>query len=101
MQKSLIVAVAVAVGLGASTVPALTSLVHAEGMASEGKAAMKDTGKSLTEATGKLQTDANKTKEDAKALDIEKAKTGAGQVKEDVKGLKESAKGTMSNPLGK
>ena len=66
MQKSLIVAVAVVVGLGASTAPALTSLVHAEGMASEGKAGMKDTGKSLTEATGKLQTDANKTKDDAR-----------------------------------
>ena len=101
MQKSLIVAVAVVVGLGASTAPALTSLVHAEGMASEGKAVMKDTGKSLTEATGKLQTDANKTKEDAKALDIEKAKKGTGEVKEDVKGLTESAKGTMANPLGK
>ncbi len=33
-------------------------------------------------------------------LDLEKTEQGAGQVKEDVKGLKESAKGTLTNPLG-
>ena len=101
MQTSLIVAVVVAVGLGASAVPTLTSLAYAEGMVSEGKEAVKATGKPLTEATSKLKTDASKTKEDAKALDIEKTKKGTGEVKEDVKGLTESAKGTMANPLGK
>jgi len=101
MQKSLIIAVAVAVGLGASAVPALTSVAHAEGMMSEGKGAMQGTGKSLTETTGKLKTDASKTTEDAKALDIQKAKAGTGQVKEDVKGVKESGKEMMANPLGK
>lgn len=100
MKTSLLVAIAVAVGLGAQTVPALLPSAHAEGLVSEGKEAMKGTGKSLTEATGKLKTDAGKTKDDAKALDIEKTKQGAGQVKEDVKGLKESAKGTLTNPLG-
>ena len=101
MQKSLIVAVAVAVGLGASALPALTSLAHAEGMMPEGQKAVGGTAKSLTEATDKLKTDASKTKEDATALDIEKAKTGTGQVKEDAKGLMESGKGTMANPLRK
>ncbi|MBI4003017.1 MAG: hypothetical protein HY348_14700, partial [Nitrospira defluvii] len=91
----------VATGLGASSVPSLLSSAHAEGLVAEGKEAMKGTGKSLTDATGKLKTDATKTKDDAKALDIEKTKKGAGDVKEDVKGLKESAKGTMANPLGK
>jgi hypothetical protein len=70
-------------------------------MVSEGKDAVKATGMPLTEATSKLKTDASKTKDDAKALDIEKTKKGTGEVKEDVKGLTESAKGTMANPLGK
>jgi hypothetical protein len=99
MQKSLIVAVAVAVGLGASAL--LTSLAYAEGMMPGGQKAVGGTATSLTEATDKLKTDASKTKEDATALDIEKAKTGTGQVKEDAKGVKESGKRTMANPLGK
>lgn len=100
MKTSSLVAVAVAVGLGVSTISLPLSSAHAEGMATEGKEAMKGAGKSLTEATGKLKTDATKTKDDAKALDIEKTKQGVGQVKEDVKGLKESAKDTLTNPLG-
>ena len=72
MQTSLIVAVAIAVGLGASAVPSLLSSAHAEGMVSESKEAMKGAGTSLTDATGKLKTDATKTKDDAKALDLEK-----------------------------
>lgn len=101
MQTSLIVAVAIAVGLGASAVPSLLSSAHAEGMVSESKEAMKGAGTSLTDATGKLKTDATKTKDDAKALDLEKTKKGAGDVKEDVKGLKDNAKGMMTNPMGK
>jgi len=101
MQKSLIVAIAVAAGLGASSVSSFLPSAHAEGLVAEGKEAMKGTGKSLTEATGKLKTDASQTKEDVKKLDLEKSKQGVGQVKEDVKGVKESAKGTLTNPLGK
>lgn len=63
--------------------------------------AMKGTGKSLTEATGKLKTDATQTKEDAKKLDLGKTKQGVGQAKGDVKDMKEGAKGTLTNPLGK
>ncbi len=101
MQKSVIVALAVAAGLGASSVSSFLPSAHADGLVTEGKEAMKGTGKSLTEATGKLKTDATQTREDAKKLDLEKTKQGAGQVKEDVKGVKESAKGTLTNPLGK
>ena len=101
MQASLLVAIAVAVGLGASSVPSLLSSAHAEGMATESKEAMKSSGTSLTDATGKLKTDATKTKDDAKALDFEKTKKGAGDVKEDVKGLRDNAKGMMTNPMGK
>jgi len=97
----MIVAIAVSVGLGASSVPSLMSSAQAEDKVLEGKEAMKGTGNSMTEATGKLKADANKTKDSAKALDIEKTKKGAGDVKEDVKGLKDSSKGMMTNPLGK
>ena len=101
MQKSLIVAIAVTAGLGASSVLSFLPSAHADGMVAVGKEAMKGTGKSLTEASGKLKTDATQTKEDAKKLDLEKTKQGAGQVKEDVKGIKEGAKGALTNPLGK
>lgn len=101
MRTSLFIAVAVAVGLGASSVPALMPSAHAEGTVPESKEAPKGTGSSLSDATGKLKTDAMKTKDDAKALDLEKTKKGAGDVKDDVKGLKDNAKGMMTNPLGK
>jgi len=54
------------------------SSAYAEGLISEGKEAIKGPGKSLTEATGKLKTDAGKTKDDAKKLDIDKTKQGVG-----------------------
>ena len=101
MQKSLIVAIAVAAGLGASSVSSFLPSALADGLVAEGKEAMKGTGKSLTEATGKLKTDASQTKEDVKKLDLEKSKQGVGQVKGDVKDIKEGAKGTLTNPLGK
>lgn len=101
MQKSVIVALAVALGLGASSVSSYLALAHADGLIIEGKEAMKGTGKSLTEATGKLKTDATQTKEDAKKLDLDKTKQGVGQVKGDVKDIKEGAKGALTNPLGK
>ena len=65
MQKSLIVAIAVAAGLGASSVLSFLPSALADGLVAEGKEAMKGTGKSLTEATGKLKTDATPTKDDA------------------------------------
>jgi len=100
IQTSSIVAIAVAVGLGASSVPSLLSSAHAVGMVSEGKEAMKGSGTSLTDTTGKLKTDVTKTKDDAKALDLEKTRKGVGDVKEDVKRLKDNAKGMMTNPMG-
>ncbi|MBS0170863.1 MAG: hypothetical protein JSR62_10960 [Nitrospira sp.] len=101
MQKSLIVAIAVAAGLGASSVSSYLSLAYADGLVAEGKEAMKGAGQSLTDATGKLKTDATQTKDDAKKLDLEKTKQGVGQVKGDVKDIKEGAKGALTNPLGK
>lgn len=101
MQKSLIVAIAVAAGLGAGSVSSSLPLAYADGLVAEGKEAMKGAGQSLTDATGKLKTDATQTKDDAKKLDLEKTKQGVGQVKGDVKDMKEGAKGALTNPLGK
>jgi uncharacterized protein YjbJ (UPF0337 family) len=56
---------------------------------------------SIKEATGQLKTDAGKTKDDVKAIEVNKAQQDAGQVNKDVQGLKESAKDMVTNPLGK
>ncbi|MBS0161813.1 MAG: hypothetical protein JSR64_04255 [Nitrospira sp.] len=101
MKKSFIVAIAVAAGLSAGSVSSVLPVAHADGLVAESKEAMKGTGTSLTEATGKLKTDATQTKEDAKKLDLDKTKQGVGQVKGDVKEIKEGAKGALANPLGK
>jgi hypothetical protein len=79
----------------------LISSAWAEDKVIEGKDAMKGTGKSLTETTGKLKSDAGQTKDAAKAFDLEKTKKGAGDVKDDVKDLKGGAKDMMTSPLGK
>lgn len=77
IQTSPILAIAVAVGLGASSVHSLVSSAHAVGMVSEGKEAMKGSGTSLTDTTGKLKTDVTKTKDDARALDLERTRARA------------------------
>lgn len=100
MHRSWLAIAAMVVWLATGGVPALMAPAQAEGMAAEGKDAMKGTGKSVTESAGKLKTDATKTAEDAKALDLEKTKQGTGQVKQDAKDLKDSAKDTMKNPMG-
>jgi hypothetical protein len=56
---------------------------------------------SIQGTVGQLKTDTIKTKDDVKALDVNKASQDTGQVKQDVQGLKDSAKGMLSNPLGK
>ena len=100
MRTSLIVAMAISIGLSAHTVPAFLSSAHAENPVSDSKDAMKSTSKSLTDVTGKLKTDAGQTKDSAKALDLEKTKKGAGDVKGDAKGIIDSSKGMMTNPMG-
>ena len=56
---------------------------------------------SIGEATGQLKTDTSKTKDDVKAMDVNKAQQDGGQVKKDVQGLEDTAKGRMTNPFGK
>ena len=137
MQRSLLVAAMAAIALSLSSIPALQPVVHAEGMASDTKAAAKETGKSLegmasdtkeaakgtgktlegaasdtkeaakgtgkslTEKVGKVKTDAGKTKDSAKALDLQGTAEGAGQTKQGVQDVRDSATDLMKNPLGK
>ena len=101
MQKGSIIAVAIVISFSVIISPVFMSSASAEDKVIDGKDAMNGTGKSLTEAAGQLRSDANQTKEAAKALDLEKTKKGAGDVKEDVKGLKGSAKDMITSPMGK
>ena len=55
----------------------------------------------MNEAGGRLKTDTGKTKDDVKAMDVNKAKQDVGQVNTDVQGLKESVKEMPGNPFGK
>ena len=101
MRTALIIGGAILLSVSIVTSPILMSSAWAEDEMMEGKDAMKGTGKSLTETTGKLKSDAGQTKDAAKALDLEKTKKGAGDVKEDVQDLKGSAKDMMTSPMGK
>jgi hypothetical protein len=105
--------------LSLNSIPALQPVVHAQGVASDAteaaketgkslegvasstKEAAKGTGKSLTDTVGKVKTDANKTKDSAKTLDLMGTAEGAGQTKQDVKDLSDSANDLMKNPFGK
>ena len=103
MRPSFIVAVVIATAVGISVTPILHSPVWAQGMPSVpgGQGAKTGAQTSIKEATGQLKTDTNKTKEDVKAMDVNKAKQDVGQVNKDVQGLKDSAKDMLTNPLGK
>jgi hypothetical protein len=97
MHTSIIAAMAISLGL--SSAPALTSSAPADGPVLEGKETVK--GKSLKEATDKIKTDAGKAKDDIKAMDLKGTKQDAGNVKEDAMSLKDSAEGMMKKPFGK
>jgi hypothetical protein len=101
MHKASIIGIAIVVGFSVVTSSMLITSAWAEDKVTEGKDATKGSGKSLMETTEKLKSDAGQTKDAAKALDLEKTKKGAGDVKEDVKDLKGSAKDMMTSPLGK
>ena len=101
MRPSFIVAVVIATAVGISVTPILHSLVWAQGVPPVGQGAKPGAPMSIKEATGQLKTDAGKTKDDVKAIDVNKATQDAGQVNKDVQGLKESATDMVTNPLGK
>jgi uncharacterized protein YjbJ (UPF0337 family) len=109
MRLSSIIAVVIGTAVGLSATTSLHCPVWAQTMPPSGPQTMPPTGQgpkpgarqSITEATGQLKTDTGKTTDDVKAMDVNKAKQDSGQVKEDVQGLKESTKDTLTNPFGK
>jgi uncharacterized protein YjbJ (UPF0337 family) len=109
MRLSSLIAVVIGTAVGLSATTSLHCPVWAQAMPPSGPQAMPPSGQgakpgaqqSITEATGQLKTDTGKTTDDVKAMDVNKAKQDAGQVKTDAQGLKDSAKGTLTNPFGK
>jgi hypothetical protein len=86
-------------GIASDTKEATTKSL--QGAVSDTKEAVKGTGKSFMDKAGKVKTDANKTKDSAKSLDLMGTTQGAGQTKQDLKDLKDSATDMMKNPFGK
>ncbi|HXC66462.1 MAG TPA: hypothetical protein VN638_03525 [Nitrospiraceae bacterium] len=94
-----IIVLGTAVGLGA--LASLQCPVWAQGLPPAMQGTKPAAPQSIQGAAGQLKTDSIKTKDDVKALDVNKASQDTGQVKQDVQGLKESTKGMLSNPMGK
>ena len=137
MNRSLFLAAIAAMALSMGSLPALQQAVHAEGMASDAKAATqgtaktlegnasdtkeaikgtgksiegaatdskeaaKSTNKSITEKVGKVKTDAGKTTDSAKSLDLMGTTQGAGDTKQGAQDVHDTAKEMMKNPFGK
>lgn len=104
MRQSSVATIVIASALSISAALILQAPVAAQGVPPGGQATKPPTptpSPSIKGAVGQIKTDTGKTTEDVKALDVNKAKQDAGQVKKDVQGLEDSAKGMLSNPLGK
>ena len=127
MSRLMLLAVMAAVALSLSSVPVLQLSAHAEGMASDSKAAAKGTASdtkeadtksgqgavsdsrtattgtdpSLMDKAGKVKTDAGKTKDSATSPDLSGTSQGASDTKQSGKVLKDSATDVMKNPFGK
>ena len=81
---SFIVAVVIATAVGISVTLILRSPVGAQGVPPGDQGAKTGAPTSMKEAAGRLKTDTGKTKDDAKAMDVNKAKQNVGQVNADV-----------------
>jgi len=101
MRPSFMLAVMLATAVGISVISILYSPVWAQGMPPSGQGAKTGVPTSIKEAAGQLKTDTGKTKDDVKAMDVNKATQDVGQVKQDVQGLKDSVKDMPTNPFGK
>ena len=104
MRQSSVDMIVLAVALSISAALLLQSPVSAQGVPPGSQGTKPPTStppSSVKGAVGQIKTDTGKTTEDVKALDVNKAQQDAGQVKKDVQGLEDSAKSTLSNPLGK
>ena len=109
MRLSSIIAVVIGTAVGLSATTSLHCPVWAQGVPPTGQTATPNAQPSakpgvqpsIKDTAGQLKTDTGKTTDDVKAMDVNKAKQDAGQVKEDVQGLKESTKDMLTNPLGR
>lgn len=101
MRHAFIVAVVIATAVGISITPILLSPVLAQGLPSGSQGAKPAAPPSLQQSTGQLKTDAGKTKDDVKAMNVMKTQQDAGQVKKDATDVQNSAKDLLTNPLGK
>lgn len=101
MRTSSMVMILTAISFTASASFMLQSPV----LAQEGSAINQSTklspSPSIKESVAQIKTDTGKTTDGVKALDLKKTQQGAGLVKKDVQDLQDSAKGMLSNPLGK
>ena len=95
MRPSFIVAGVLATLASLSVTPTLHSLAWAQGVPPTGQTATPNAmprakpgvQPSIKDTAGKLKTDTGKTTDDVKAMDVNKAKQDAGQVKTDAQGL--------------
>ena len=87
--------------VGLSALASLHAPVWAQGVPPSVQETKPTAPQSIQGAVGQLKTDTIKTKDDVKALDVNKASQDTGQVKQDMQGLKESTKGMPSNLMGK
>jgi hypothetical protein len=109
MRLSSIIAIVIGTAVGLSATTSLYCPVWAQATLPSGPQATPPSGQgakpgaqqSIKDATVQLKTDTGKTTDDVKAMDVNKAKQDADQVKTDAQGLEDSAKGMLTNPFGK
>ena len=82
-----------------------TFMVQSHALAQGGSTSSQSTqpspSPSIKESVGQIKTDTSKTADGVKGLNLQKTQQSAGEVKKDVQGLEDSAKGKLSNPFGK
>ena len=101
MRTSSVVMILTAIAFTASATLMLQSPVLAQGGSTSSQSTKLSPSPSMKESVAQIKTDTGKTTDGVKALDLKKTQQGAGLVKKDVQDLQDSAKGMLSNPLGK
>ncbi|MGC4096276.1 MAG: hypothetical protein QM706_04105 [Nitrospira sp.] len=101
MRPSPVVMILTAIAFAASAASMLQSPAFAQGEATGSQSTKLSPTPSMKESVAQIKTDTGKTTDGVKALDLKKTQQGAGLVKKDVQDLQDSAKGMLSNPLGK
>lgn len=101
MRTSSIVMILTAISFTASAPLMLQSPALAQVGSASSQSTKLSPSPSVKESVAQIKTDTGKTTDGVKALDLNKTQQGAGLVKKDVQDLQDSAKGMLSNPLGK